>query len=345
MAELNHQESEQLFRPTGALIAFSDTFTNPNDVIRHLPKDPEQAISTDSQRDFDSELTTQFRHLRPRDGEYGIGDNPNNHLLAAYGVELVTNLTDGLQAEINKAIRRAQEIGRPIHPNILEAQQFIQQRAIRVIANAAPRYDGNKDKNGSHFYLAILDNGVEIYATPLDALQYVRDRVVSLFEIPNANNPLFHGTREQFRSSVIARLCEEPEHLVRADQSAIPDQEHELQLAWADRYGNTRLRAKNGAQIQTRIGEVKDGKGQVGIKFPNLDLPGAQAKLNDCLDAVQGGELGLYGNVADGETSGDKAGYWELVFKWLKENKINTHKRLGRPPIGSAVEIHHTTTK
>lgn len=339
MAELIQQEAEQLFRPTGALIAFSDTFTNPNDVVRHLAKDPEQATSTDSQRDFDSELTTQFRHLRPRDGEYGIGDKPNNHLLAAYGVELVTNLTDGLQAEINKAIRRAQELERPIHPNILEAQQFIQSRAIRVIANAAPRYDGNKDKNGSHFYLAILDNGVEVYSTPLDALQYVRDRVVSLFEIPNKNNPLFHGTREQFRSSIIARLCEEPEHLIKADPSAIPDQDHPLQLAWADRYGNTRLRARNGAQVQTRIGEVRNEKGHVGIAFPNLNIPQAQAKLNNCLDAVKGGELGLYGNVADGETSGEKPSYLELVYKWLASEKINTHHRLGKPAIGSAVEI------
>lgn len=330
MAELNQQESDLLFRPTGALIAFSDTFTNPNDVV---------PTSTDSQRDFDSELTTQFRHLRPRDGEYGIGDKPNNHLLAAYGVELVTNLTDGLQAEINKGIRRAKELERPIHPNILEAQQFIQSRAIRVIANAAPRYDGNKDKNGSHFYLAILDNGVEVYSTPLDALQYVRDRVVSLFEIPNRNNPLFHGTREQFRSSIIARLCEEPEHLIKADQSAIPDQDHPLQLAWADRYGNTRLRARNGAQVQTRIGEVRNEEGHVGIAFPNLNIPQAQAKLNNCLDAVKGGELGLYGNVADGETSGEKPSYLELVYKWLAKEKINTHQRLGQPAIGSAVEI------
>jgi hypothetical protein len=339
MAELNQQESEQLFRPTGALIAFSDTFTNPNDVVRHLSKDPEQATSTDSQHDFDSELTTQFRHLRPRDGEYGIGDKANNHLLAAYGVELVTNLTDGLQAEINKAIRRAQELGRPIHPNILEAQQFIKSRAIRVIANAAPRYDGNKDKIGSHFYLAMLDNGVEIYATPLDALQYVRDRVVSLFEIPNKDNPLFHGTREQFRSSIITRLCEEPEHLVRADQSTIPDQEHELQLAWADRYGNTRLRARNGSQVQTRIREVRNEQGQVGITFPGLNLDGTIAKLNNCLDAVSGGELGLYGNVADGEPAGEKASYIELVYKWERDNKINTHHRLGRPTIGSPIEI------
>ncbi len=339
MAELTHQEADLLARPTGALISFSDTFTSPNDSIRDLPAELLETAGAGTQRDFDSELTHQFRHLRPRDGEYGIGDKANNHLLAAYGVELVTQLTDGIQNEIAKGIARAEKIGRPLHPNIVEAQQFINSRAIRVIANAAPRYDENKTKNGSHFYLAVLDNGVEIYATPLDALQYVRDRVTSLFEIPNENHPLFNGKREQFRSSIIARSEEEPQHLVRTDKSQIPDQEHELQLAWADRYGNTRLRAKDGAQVQRRIKGVKNNQDQVGIEFPGQDIQRSTAKLNNCLDAVKGGELGLYGNVADGETTAGKPSYLELVYKWLNGEKINTHKRLGRPEIGSAIEI------
>jgi hypothetical protein len=54
---------------------------------------------------------------------------------------------------------------------------------------------------------------------------------------------------------------------------------------------------------------------------------------------VKGGELGLYGNVADGETRGEKPSYLELVYKWLAKEKINTHQRLGQPAIGSAVEI------
>lgn len=359
MVSLDSPELALLSRPTGALISFSDTFSTPRDGRTPAPGNNNAAEEHPPHHDFDSELTSQFRHLRPRDGEYGIGDGPDNSLLAAYGVELIAQLTDGLKAEIDRGLHRAEAFKIPAHPNILEAQQFIQSRAIRVIANAAPRRDDDRVKNGSNFYLAILDNGVEVYATPLDALQFVRDRIKNLFEIPNEQNPLFDGEREQFRSSIIGRFCERPEHLREwyplekegespGDRFGIPKQDHPIQLAYFDRFGNIRLRARQGSLADWAITAARDEAGRIGVNFPVLRNSTHPARLRNCLDKIPGGTLGLYRNVADGETGGDKPAYLELAYKWRGDEKINTHREIGRPPIGSAatiVKIHEATIK
>lgn len=349
MTKINNFEARCLERPTGALHSFNDVFSTGDE-------------------DFDAALTTQYRHLRPRDTEYGVGgrDLRDSHgvepvLRAAYGVELVAQLLDGLQAEVKSAISRAEVLGRGLHSNIEDARCFVQSKAVRVIANSAPRSDKKGQNNGTNFYLGILDNGLEVYATPIDALTYVRERIVALFEIPNVDHPLFDGEREQFRSSIIARTCEEPSHLKRIfgnadwpqcideilghlpgfhdiDVPIIPQQDHLLQVAFVDEFGNVRVRARaKGATRKSIQAALKDNSFQIGIGGVEDDRR-RRVRLVSSLDDLKEGELGFYENVSDPFDYG-KPGYWELNAKW-NGTRINTHReRLGSPKIGTPIYI------
>lgn len=288
MSDLKQFEKDSFSKDTLALHVFSDTLSDKGD--------------------FDAEITTDYRHLRPRDTRHGIGDSLTR---GAYGVELIDQLAGNAKNEIPKKIKEG---------------------TIRVIANSAPRIDANE--NGENFYLAITKNGLEILATPLDVLTYVRDKVVSLFEIPNEGNPLFNGKREQFRSSIIARAHEHPEHLKRVNPDIIPEQKNDLEIAYIDEFGNLRLRAKSTASIARNIEELLED-GEVTLNIEGIRET-VVASVVSCLDEIKEGEFGLYRNVADGED----AGYWELVRKWKSNGeKLNAHEDIGKPKIGLKIEI------
>jgi len=309
MAELNTFEQETLDKPTLALHVFSDTLTD--------------------EGDYDAEITTDYRHLRPQDTRHGID---NNLTLGSYGTELIYQLKGNADEEIARALARAEELGRKPHANVIEAQRRFQDRTVRVIANSAPRT--NEHKNGKNFYLAITENGVEIYATPLDVLSYIRGKIVALFEIPNEGNPVFNGDKEQFRSSIIARICEHPEHLRRVDIERIPEQRSPLELAYVDKFGNIRLRAKDQRQIREQIEEA-EVDGHVVVKLGDLN-EGVKARVVTCLDEITTGQFGIYQNVSDGNSPG----YFELVRKWGDPSiRENGHKIIGSPRVGGRVEI------
>lgn len=316
----NHQEQALLDRATGSLIVFSDVFPN-------------------SGVDFDAELTTDFRHFRPgNDRKYGIGDNAT---LGSYGVDLVAQLLDDGQRQFTEARQKAVERNIRPHQNILRAGTYFNPKktnteAIRVIANNAPRSQESEGKNGHDFHLAILDNGLEVYVTPLRLLQYVRERVSSLFRIPNEKHPLFDGEREQFRSSIIARSCEVPEHLVRLEGSPldhIPAPKTPLEIAYADNFGNIRLRVNDQESVR-EVFTLEEGS-QVEIAIAGI-LQKVQACVVTALRDISPGGWGLYRNVADG----DKAPFAELVHRWPNEHdRPRGYEEIGRPSLGSSVLI------
>lgn len=318
-------ELEVLGKPTAAFIGLTDTVdvqVSPNDIPG----------------DFDAILTTWFRHLLFPDlcAIYGVGSDLNR---AAYGVELITNLVDQTRTAIDYELKR----GGSLHPNIIRAHNSIHSGTIRTLVNIAQRSGETAATNGTHFYLALLDNGMEIYTTPLKSLQYVRDRIVSLWEIPNENHPLFNGEREQFRSSTIARSGEYPSHLRRIVdvREVIPGQQNFLQLAFVDKFGNLRLRQ---SEVFSEIPEILADYEQWETKgFPvddpqrpnRISLVIGDQKLDDiwltsCLNDIPEGEWGFYRNSADPDNH-----YWELVVKDYELTQWGgSWALLGKPELG-----------
>lgn len=313
---------EQLFlRETAAVHIFSDVFT--------LLKD-ENGIPTD----FDAELTTYYRLLLIKGLRtvHAIGDS---QLLAAYGIELVANLIDTAKIAVAQGLETSQSP----HPDLLTAQDTLESEAIRITANIAQRSERTSQTNGTHFYLAILDNGLEIYATPISLLQYVADRVVALFEIPNQGHPLFDGKTEQFRSSVVGRTYQTPEHLVRVPitNETIPSQKHNLQVAYVDKFGNIRLREK-GVQKQRVLAE-HDKLKTCTLIIGNQEL--TKVHLVTCLNDIPQGKWGLYRNSADkGVGNGDTHGaYWELIYKDYELTQLGgSWALLENPDLGTPIQ-------
>lgn len=316
----NERERDLLWRPTGSLIVFSDT----------EGEVPEQ--------DPDVRQTTWFRHLLPaRNSFHGIGKNTT---LGAYLIETVNQLFDDCRTRVGEGLQRDNG-GRGPHPNILQAQEFLQQKAVRIIGNNAPRLNGeggNSKTNGNNFHLAILENGIEVYAVPLEILKYVRGQVESIFEIDTLTHPLFDGSREQFRSSIVARTCEVPDHLQRRDPGIIPGQKYPLELAFADHFGNTRIRTDE-------IGDIGQLLSGVEGQYLELLIGGTQrgrVQVATCLRGVNPGELGIYRNAADGDAQAGP-GYVEVVKAWeVKGNdqiRHSAHQALGFPDLGLKVEL------
>ena len=317
MPSLNAFEEKVRSQPDLARHGFSDVFSLPGG----------------KPIDFDAELTTHYRGLRPRDTEYGID---GDLVRGAYGVELVCQLVDTARGEIERAVARSEGLD-CAHPNVRAAHDAFWNSTPRVLANSAPR-DG-RFKNGSPFYLAITDNGVEITATPLELLSGVRHRVVALFELPNEGHPLYDGRREQFRSSVVVRSHEVPDHwkLVwrKGDPDKpcpIPDQAHKVQLAYVDQFGNMRLRERPGSDL---LVPPADSLVQVQIG----ETPPVRARLTNALDAVAVGDWALYRNVADGVLQEGQPAYWELLRKWTPGDHFNSHELVQAPPLGSSVRF------
>ncbi|MBT3865426.1 hypothetical protein HOE67_01515 [Candidatus Peregrinibacteria bacterium] len=305
MSKLNTFEQTTLEKPTLALLALSDVFDT-----GEIPPD------------FDADLTTLYRHLIvDQSAQYGLKAGSN---LEKYAAELINSLIGG----VKKEIELAREEGRPDADAELAARK-LRSGSTRVILNSAPRT--KETKNGGDYYLAITDQGVELYVSTLEHLAYIRDRVQSLFRIPNKDHPAFDGEKEQFRSSIIARSCRFPNHLqrVKDPQAEIPGQANPLEVAYIDKFGNVRLRAQNIGETRHEI-ERKNGKGTLanGLVVHNDTKKGhlGYAKLVDCLDDVPDGALGLYENVADGTQSSTDPGYLEFVRKWEE-----TRRRFFKP--------------
>ncbi|MDO8649498.1 MAG: hypothetical protein Q7R81_07000 [Candidatus Peregrinibacteria bacterium] len=344
METLNAFEDRVLSRDVSALHVFSDT---QNARGARDARDPRFA-------DFDAPITTDLRSLRlDTDTRDSIARNPD---LGAYGAETITALQDHAAG----LIETIERYGR-VTQNIRRAKDTIYNRTRQIVVNDAPR---NRDRivrtNGNDFLLGITYNGIEIYCTPIELLKFARRDIVSLFRIPNENHPLFDGKKEQFRSSVIALSRNFPDHLVpiyryetreelidaieRGAETTIPEQEHDFQKAFADRYGNARVRAKRSGQVEDLIQSRINRSGVVGL------LPHGQAErkpipayLTSCLDDIPENQIGIYRNVADGEGNPHKPGYFEVARKFPdgggeEEVEFDAFTTLGKR-IGQPIQI------
>ncbi|MGD9129251.1 MAG: hypothetical protein PVJ09_02075 [Candidatus Woesebacteria bacterium] len=320
---LTEEESRLLLRETAAIHIFSDVFTKLLD---------ENGIPVD----FDAELTTFYRLLMIEHlcTAHAIG---SCQTLGAYAIELVANLLDLAQAAASQ---------RGIsHPDLEAAKRTLESKAIRVTANIAERSEETAETNGPIFYLAILGNGLEVYVTPISLLKYVADRVIALFEIANEGHPLFDGKTEQFRSSVIARSHQIPDHLVRVLKPCelIPLQRQNLELAYVDKFGNLRLRESVTGERQGLL--VDYDKWKRTCFQPSLRRQDAvriiiaqhEIRVNfaRCLNDIPQGEWGLYRNATDGNSP-----YWELIYKDYEQTKRGgSWALLGKPALGSPVTV------
>lgn len=345
MANLNSFEDNVLSRDVSTLHVFSDTL---NARGARDARDPRFA-------DFDAATTTDFRSLRllGTDTRDSIARNPD---LGAYGAETITKLQD----HAVDLIQIIENRGR-VTPNIERADFAIHHCTRQVVVNKAVRNRNQHERsNGQDFLFGITYNGIEIYSTPDELLKFSRRDVISLFRIPNENHPLFDGKKEQFRSSIIALSRNFPDHLVslyryktqqelidaieRGEETTIPDQEHDLQIAFADRYGNVRARAKSIDRF-VLLEQFKNKSGVVGLipheKRGEKPIP---AHVTSCLDEIPGGEIGIYENTADDfHQSPIAPGYLEIVRKFPdgggeEHVESDAYTTLGRK-IGQPIEI------
>lgn len=218
--------------------------------------------------------------------------------------------------------------------DIARAKTTIHDRTRQVVVNSAARNKGPSNcTNGEDFFLGLTHNGIEIYCTPVELLRFGRRDIVSLFRIPNAGHPLFDGQKEQFRSSLITLSRHFPEHLelvyrynsrrelVAAIDSGyettIPDQYHPLQVAFCDRYGNVRARAKRIGAVRQQIERHASAGGLIGLVPDGRPTTDAiAAHVVSCLDDIPPNAIGVYENVADGKPSDEEPGYIEIVQKF-----------------------------
>jgi len=295
-----------LARPVRGIVHFNDVFS-------------EREI------DFDAELTVIFRNLGNfSDLTFPIGANPK---LADYGAVLL----DELLGEEKRIINKIKEVSGCTIGNDLSG------KAVLSIINCAPRNSetAGNGKNGKDFHLAITENGVEIYAVPLERLSALetRNKILALFRIPNEKHPFFDGKREQFRSSIITttRYCpeilepvfqyENKNELIAAKKSGkhprvIPEQVRIAEIAYIDKFGNIRLSVKDINEFSAGFGDKEIGD-KVEIKIGNSK--NIDAYYVNSLSEIPEGELGIYRNVADGE-SDCSAGYWEIAKKSKNPN-------------------------
>ncbi|QQS61263.1 MAG: hypothetical protein IPN70_05260 [Candidatus Moraniibacteriota bacterium] len=284
-----------LSRPAEAIIHFSDVFSG-------------------NEQDFDAELTVILRNIGTlTDKTYFVGARAS---LAGYGAVLLNDL-----------FRERFQI-----LSFIKEEKRVSESTLFSILNSLPRegHDREKFPNGMDFHLAITAGGVCFFATPLETLSALetRNEIVALYRIPNEHIPFTDGTKEQFRSSIIAssRFCPEVmetiyeyatiEDILSAKQAGlhpqiIPEQSSEIEFAYADRFGNVRLSVRDGKALRNRLKTSASKEVRVIIN----DTEPINALYVRSLADVPVGQIGLYENVADASFPHRKACYWELVKK------------------------------
>lgn len=304
-----------LYRPAGGQVHFSDVFPEAAELGQ-----PNWWRETD----FDAPLTVAAESSGfPQLTQVPIGLRP---FFTNYGLVLVDDL---VRARNERAFN-----GQGTHPDVLREQDESSKATIAV-ANYAPRDDRNTNEgsNGSDFYLAVTDSGLEVYTTPTDFLGDLDslNRVVSLYRIPTANHPEFDGEHEQFRSARIVRSRRHPEHLVpifeygsrgelvaaklngQHPTNAITQDTREGRVAFIDKFANVRLALRDTSAIAAQaVGKlaalhvVNNGKEHEIAVHTAADLKSAPL-----------GKLAVYVNCSDftSPRSQSTAGYVELIAR------------------------------
>lgn len=317
MALLGTAESERLVRPTRSLHVVSDVISRP--------------ANYPCEDDFDAEWTSFA-------GNGETVPSSSHHLAetdlmrGAYAVTLMAHLEDSLRAHVIRQLDsiRLANLPKTFFAALQPAIDSLRGSVVRMVVNCAPRI--GIGENGDSFYLAMLDNGVEVYATPLAVLSYVQGRIRSLFRIPTKDHPEFNGDREQFRSSKVALTRFHPDHLERASCDLVPVQRHPIEVAYVDRFGHMRVRSRDSAtDVMRAVHDLCDERNLVGVAIDRG--PVHSVLVGESLRALPDDTLGMYINPGDSDTTH----YMELSHKWSPDLRPGAYEDFGRPRHGAEV--------
>ncbi|MBI2641863.1 hypothetical protein HYW87_04740 [Candidatus Roizmanbacteria bacterium] len=199
-----------------------------------------------------------------------------------------------------------------------------------LFINSAARMEANN--NGQPFFRADFVENLVVVATPLSVLSGVRDSVRKLLELPNENNGLYDGEREQHRSSYTPRLLAENHGLPlkEADTSCIPELPASCKLAYIDRFGNLVFSEAGAPEAQSILARIaKDGDRAVQLRIGDVVQT---TTIGQSLSGAEPGSLVIYEN--DGGV--------EIVSKWDKDWTIqqrldnSAYEQFGEPTIGAS---------
>lgn len=240
--------------------------------------------------DFDEALSAQVRNGGNWiDEKFPIGRWTD---AGTYAAELLPEL----RQEQRRLYGVFEQFDRTHLPDAQVLKQSLGRTVVAVI-NYAPRLREHheSDQNGADFYLAELDNNLQIFSQ-LPYLRGIATRglVRSLWRVRD-DNPIW-PKGEQFRSSIVAQLRNFPEGLEATPLEHLPcDTAETLLLAYGDKYGNSRIKVPPTVDIPEivkgqKFGLIVDGK-------PPLEVIGATR-----LTGIPEGQLGIYVNPADADT-------------------------------------------
>lgn len=311
-SEISDQTLRQLRKPIVGQVRFSDVYAETTSLA-------EEAWWRKT--DFDAELTDEVESSGfPKAKQIPVGLRP---WLTNYGLILADDL---LRSRNQRAAKLDND-----HPDALKEQEE-SAGAIVALANYAPRDNDNvaHDSNGSDFYLAITDAGLEIYATPLSFLRELeaRNRIIALYRIPTKGHPQFNGEHEQFRSARVIRSRRHPEHLVpvfeynshddllRAKEQGthpqvIPREDRPGHLAFVDKFGNIKLELQDTQAITNRkVGETMTL--HITNKGKTYEF---EVHIAENLRSAPLGKLAMYANCSDHDDSSSNVGLVELITR------------------------------
>ncbi|MBU0578095.1 hypothetical protein KKF04_02505 [Patescibacteria group bacterium] len=208
-----------------------------------------------------------------------------------------------------------------------------------LFINSAPRTEANQ--NGEPFYRAEFDENIRITATPLSALSAVRSSVKKLLVLPNEDNELYNGKKEQHRSSYTPKLLAENHglNLEEVDPSSIPELPGGCTLAYIDRFGNLVL-FEDGLQESQKIRKTIAENLRANVKFKIGDTI-CDLKIGESLSTTQPGSLVIYGNDGNIEILGK----WDKNWSPQQRLQNSAYAQFEKPEIGTECSIEGEPTR
>lgn len=263
--------------------------------------------------DFDSLLTAQIRNTgRFVDVQSPIGAWPET---GSYGVVLAAELRLEQQRLYSKYVAA----DRTHLPDAQVLKQSLD-RDVVLVVNHAPRTKEHHEngQNGADFYLAELGHsehrlGLQVFAqAPFFAGVAARGLVQNLWRVRDDDNRVW-PEGEQFRSSIVTQSRNFPESLEWQPhpENVIPELgPRGIYLAFADKYGNSRLERPAGLALP----EFPGNNFELRVDGKPLPVHGVTR-----LTEIPEDGLGIYTNPADREHT-DRPGYIELVRRVSNPN-------------------------
>lgn len=262
--------------------------------------------------DFDSLLTAQVRNTgRFVDTQSPIGAWPE---AGKYGAVLAAELREE-QHRLYANYVKGERAHLP-DAHVLEASLG---KDVVLVVNHAPRTKKHHEdsQNGEDFYLAELATGehnlgLQVFAqAPFFSGVAARGLIQNLWRVRDKNQVWPEG--EQFRSSIVTQLRNFPEGLEWQPQPelAIPQlAQRGIYLAFADKYGNSRLERPAGLELPDLPGQDFE------LRVDGKPLPVHGVTR---LTEIPEDGLGIYANPADRERP-NRPGYIELVRRVSNPN-------------------------